>query len=565
MKTFRILFSLLVLLGLVLAGCAPQPVEETTMSEAAATEAPAAAATEAPVVAATEAPVVEIGPQVGGNLVWYMGTEPDTLDWQKSALVATYNVDTYLSAALLALCPDNSIVPWLAESYTVSDDGLVYDFILRQDVTFTDGTPLTANEYAWSMNRALAEETQSPVTASNLGTVSSVEAVDDYTLRFTLSSPFAPFLFNMTDPGYMGPLSQAALESLGEDVFSRAPVGVGPYTAAEWVTGEHITLARNPDYNWGPSCYQNTGPYYIENITFRIIPEYATAIAGLQAGELSFAKVDTKDVQGFADAGNFTIFTQQAKGTAPLLSINVSKAPFDDINVRQAVNLAIDRQAIIDVVYLGNAAIQYGPLSPPQIGYWDGASEVGYGYDPERASQLLSDDGYVLNADGIFEKDGQPLTITIQFSSSNENYVKIGQIVQQQLKESGIDVVLEQNEGGLVVDNMINGSYQAAILTITSPEADILYLLFSTLGGLNFAGYVNDPELDALLETSRSETDPAARQEILNQIQQMIIEKAYIVPLIIPQDNYILDSRFEGASFHFYDVLSLADAYYVGE
>lgn len=564
MKAFRFFFFLMVIMGLMLVGCTPQPAAETTAAVAEETAPAEPAATEVPAETAPAETAPE-GPRVGGNLVWYMGSEPDTLDWQKSALVVTYNVDTYLSAALLALCPDNSIVPWLAESYTVSEDGLVFDFILRKDVIFTDGTPLTANEYAWSLNRALAEETQSPVTASQLGSVTAIEAVDDYTLRLTLSNPYAPLLFNLTDPGYMGPLSQSALESMGEDAFSRAPVGVGPYTVAEWITGDHITLQRNPDYNWGPSCYQNTGPYYIENITFRIIPEYATALAGLQAGEVSFAKLDTKDVQSFIDAGNFTVFTQPAKGMAPLLSINVSKPPFDSIAVRQAVNLAIDRQAIIDVVYLGNASIQYGPLSPPQIGYWDGASEVGYDYDPERARQLLAGDGYTLNSSGILEKDGQTLTISIQFSSSNDNDVKIGQIIQQQLQEIGIDVILEQNEGGIVVDNMINGSYQAAILTITAPEADILYLLFSTQGGLNFAGYVNDPELDALLESSRTEVDPDQRQEILNQIQQMIIEKAYVVPLIIPQDNYVLDNRIQGASLHFYDVLSLADAYFVTE
>ena len=412
-------------------------------------------------------------------------------------------------------------------------------------------------------NRALDPDTQSPVTASTLGPVSTIEAVDDYSLRITLTSAYAPLLFNLTDPGYTGPLSQTALEALGEDAFGRAPVGVGPYTVAEWVTGDHVTLTRNPDYNWGSADHQNTGPYNVETITFRIIPEYSTALAGLQAGEVSFAKIEAKDVQNLIDMDTFTVFTQPAKGLAPLLSINVSKPPFDDINVRQAVNLAIDRQAILDVAFLGYGEIQYGPLSPPQIGYWDGASEVGYGYDPERAKQLLEDSGYTLNADNMFEKDGQPLSIFIEFVSSIDIYARIAQVIQQQLKDIGVDVAIEGNEGGVVVGHMVDGSYQAAILSITAPEADILYLLFNSTGGLNFAGYVNDPELDTLLESSRSETDPAARQEILNQVQKMIIEKAYIVPMVIPQDFYVLDKALQGGTLHFYDVLSLADTTFV--
>ena len=149
MKTFRVLFSLLILVGVILSGCAPQPAAEATVSQETA---PAAAeATEAPAVVPTEAPTAEPVSLVGGNLVWYMSGEPDTLDWQKSALLPSYVVDYYLSAALFALTDNKDIIPWLAESYTISADGLIYDIKLRQDVKFTDGTPLTANEYAWSL------------------------------------------------------------------------------------------------------------------------------------------------------------------------------------------------------------------------------------------------------------------------------------------------------------------------------------------------------------------------------------------------------------------------------
>jgi peptide/nickel transport system substrate-binding protein len=564
-KISRFLFVFLAAV-LLLAACSPQPAVEAPATEeqpAAEDTAPAASSpTEAPTAAPTAEPTAEPVSLVGGTLVWVLSAEPITLDWHKADFMQEYTIDTYMSAALLALSPDMEIVPWLAESYTISDDGLVYDFTLRQDVKFSDGTPLTANEYAWSFNRSIDPETASPVAAANLGPISSVEAVDDYTLRLTLASPFAPLLFNLTDPGYMGPLSQAALESLGDDAFSRAPVGVGPYIMEEWVTGDHVTLVRDPDYNWGPAFNENTGPYNLQKIIFRFISEDATKLAGLEDGEISFGSVQAKDVQTYEDAG-FTIFTQPFKGMNGDISMNVSKPPFDDLNVRQALNLAVDRQAIIDVTYLGAAEPAYGPLSSPQLGYWTGVEEIGYGYDPDRAQQLLEDSGYTLNADHKFEKDGATLAFTLQYFA-NPTLVSIAQILDQQLNDFGFDVTIEQVDPGTMWQNLGMGEFQAAVAGYTAPEADsILYPLFHTGGGLNWVTWVSDPDLDTLLDANRGETDPAARQEILNQVQKRIVEQAYIVPLTVPQSFYVLDPHFQHTTLHFYDVLNLADTIFV--
>jgi peptide/nickel transport system substrate-binding protein len=553
MKTIRCIITIFLAFGLVLAGCNAQPAAETAATDAGeATQPP------------TQGEVVSpdtTGPKTGGNLVWATQQEPDTLDWHKSGLLASYNVDYYISAALMELTPDDQLVPWLAESYTVSEDGLNYDFTLRTDVKFSDGSPLTAKDYVWTFNRALNPDTASPVAASYLGPVKEVVETGPNSFRITLTSAFAPLLFNLADPGYTGPMSEAAFNTMGEEAFGRSPVGVGPFKVKEWKTGERIILDRNPEYKWGSAATKNTGPAYIETIEFRIIAEYSTIVAGLQAGEIQFAKLQTKDVENIQSLGKYQLFSQPAKGMFPFLTLNVSKPPFNDIKVRQAFNQAINRQALIDVVLLGKGEKQFGPLSPPQVGYWDGAKDIGYDYDLDKAKQLVQDAGYTLNSNNILEKDGTPFALTAIVFSGNERNIKTIQVIQQQLKDLGIDLSIEQVEPGIAFQRLMDGDYELCIVGLTSPEADILYLQFHSQGGLNL-GHTSDPELDTLLEKSRTTTDPAQRQAVLNDVQKMIIEKAYVVPLYIPQDFYTLDNAVQGSRLLFFDLPNLVDAYY---
>jgi peptide/nickel transport system substrate-binding protein len=496
---------------------------------------------------------------VGGNFVWASEQEPDTLDWHKSGLIASYNVDTYLSAALVQLTPDNKLVPWLAESYKISDDGLNYDFNLRKDVKFHDGSPLTAKDFVWTFKRALDPETASPVTGASLGPVQEITETGEYSFRITLQSAYAPLLFNLADPGYMGPIPQAAFEQMGETAFGRAPIGVGPYKIKEWKTGERIVLERNPDYQWGSSATKNQGPANFETLEFRIIPEYSTVVAGLQAGEVQVARVQTKDVENIQSLGKYELLTQQAKGLAPYVSLNVSKPPFDDLKVRQAFNLAMNRQGLIDVVLQGKGEKQFGPLSPPQFGYWDGAKSVGYDYDLAKAKQLMQEAGYTPNGSGILEKNGQPLTLDVMVFSSNELNVKTSQVIQQQLKDLGVELTIDQVEPGVGFNRLMDGDYQLCVVKVTSPEADILYLMFHSQGSLNL-GHLADSEMDTLLDQSRLISDPVERQKALDDVQKMIIEKAYIIPLFIPQDYFALDNQVTGGRLNLFDTLNLVDA-----
>jgi len=542
-----LLFLILVSIAAVLLqACQPETVEESPAAEEQPTAQEEAVPTETAASGNDEAPATG----AGGNLVM-VNLEPDTLDPHKTYSGAAFTIMSYIGSSLIYISETGEYCPYLAESWNSSEDALTWTFNLRQDVTFHDGTPLTAQDYAWTYNRALDPETASPVTPSLLGNVESIQAVDDHTLEIKLVSPNFPLLYGLTAIGYVQPLPQRTFESMGADAFARSPVGVGPFKFVEWVTGDHITLARNPDFNWAPVCVEAERAPSIESLEFRFLPEYAIILAGMEAGEVDYASIEARDQQRILDTGNFNVFEWPIQGIYPYLILNNEKPPFNDIRVRQAVNMGVDRESIIEIGYQGGAVPQYGPISATVMGYWPDVEEIGYSYNPEEAKSLLAEAGYTLNASGVMEKDGVLLQLDLLSISGDEGFLRVSQLVQEQLKNIGIELNIVQYESNSLWSVVEAGDFTISIGATGYGEADLMFFMFhsSNIGVMNFSRTVN-PELDTLLERSRSETDPAIRQEVVNNIQRIIVEQAYIVPLITPVNKFALNSRVAGASFN---------------
>jgi peptide/nickel transport system substrate-binding protein len=385
---------------------------------------------------------------------------------------------------------------------------------------------------------------QASIAAGFLGPVKSTEASDDYTLRVNLNEPFFPILYNLSTP-WMQPLEQAVVEKWGND-YGKHPIGVGPYIFKEWKTGEIITFQRNPDFNWGPA-YAHQGPWFFDSLEFRIIPEYSTSIAGLEAGEIDYDPLlQAKDVKLIRDTGKFQIFEPLAQGLDPFVIFNVSQQPFDDVRVRQAFNLAVDRDTMIQIVTQGNAVPQYGPLSPTQHGYWPGVEQIGYHFNLDQAKSLLAEAGYKPGSDGILVKDGKPLKLVLK-TVNIDRYIKTCEVLQEQLKTLGVDLQILQQEQGVNDQDLIGGNYQMIMIQSNYAEADQMYFILSTTS-FNI-GKVQDPVLQDLLNKTRSTTDPDQRQEWVNKAQQRIIEQAYWLLLYIPKNFLPLNTRIKGAVF----------------
>jgi peptide/nickel transport system substrate-binding protein len=417
-----------------------------------------------------------------------------------------------------------------------------YEFKLRQDVKFHDGTPLTAQDYAFTFNRAIAPETKSPTAGQTLLGLIAAEAVDDYTVKLNMAMPNAVLLDSLSNTCYLQPLPQAAVEEMGDD-FGRSPIGAGPYKFKEWVTGEKIVLERNPDFNWGPA-FTHGGPAYIETLEFRIIPEYATKMAALEAGEVDFADVESKDLARIEDLAAHRFLEVGIGGSGLRLELDSTRWPFDDVLVRQAFNHAVDRDAIVQVVESGRAVPSFGPITPATYGYWAGVEYVGYAYDVEKAKALLAEAGYAPNTGGVMEKDGKPLSLRLFFSGQS----KLAEILQQQFKAVGVEIQLQQLDYAVLTQTLGGNDWELAIDQLGWPNAGVLYVMFSsgTIGGWNRS---HTTGLDGVIFGMVLATSEEAFMKGSADIQRAVVEGAYGVPLYGPVGHYALSNRIQGPVF----------------
>jgi len=360
----------------------------------------------------------------------------------------------------------------------------------------------------------------------------------------TFAIPFHGFETAITYGGYLQPLPQAAVKAAGDD-FGRAPVGAGPYMIKEWRSGERIVLERNPYYTWGPS-FTHGGPFYIQNIEVRYISDYNSILAGLEAGEIDYALVAAKDIQRIRDSGKFQVFESVQAGIDPYIVFNTSKAPFDDVKVRQAFNLAVDKQALIKTLMFGGAVEQPGPCSKTMVGCWSATQmDVGYGFDLEHAKKLMMEAGYTVGANGMLEKDGQPFKVTLLHGGNSG----LAEVLQQQYKALGVDLTIQSGETAAQFDQLRTGEYQMAITGLSYPTTDQEVTQFSSEFGSNNFGFYNDPLLDELAMGIIVTMDPAENAKAQQALEQYIIDQAYIVPLYAPIQYIVISNRVKGIVF----------------
>ena len=451
----------------------------------------------------------------------------DTLDIHYGGHGDTMSIGWLLGSTLVARDHQAAYHPWLATSWETSEDGMLWTFQLRDDVTFHDGRPLTAEDFVWSITRLLDPETGAP-QAGRFRSVSHAVATDATTLEIHMKEAFPLLLEHLSNTAVTQPYHPEFYEEAG-DQFGRVFMGVGPYMLEEVATGERITLVRNPDYNWGPPFVMNQGPYHIERLEFVIIPEPSTVLAGLETGEIDYAAVQPGDVEYLRSLDHLTILETPSQGMLPTLIIHVGQPPFDDVRVRQALNHAIDRQLLVDVLIEGHGQPQYGPLSSTIGGYWEGVEEIGYHYDPDRARELLAEAGH-----------GEGLEIEIK--CVNPGYTTLCEVLQQQFSDVGITLTITLMDQGPAVADIFSGNFTVVTLGYRASESDILYRWFHS-GVLNIP-QGNDPELDRILGNTRS--DLANRDMWVDEAQRYIVEQAYAVPLYEPFNFVAIHNRVQG-------------------
>jgi peptide/nickel transport system substrate-binding protein len=545
-RRWRAGVSILLLALLVVSGCGPKPAP-TALPTAAPTQPSATAApptarpTKGP-PAATATPVpTPSNAATGGTLVWAIAEEPDTLDPQLTGSAASGLVLTLLGDALIARDPNTGrYVPYLAESWTISDDGLNWEFKLRKDVKFHDGSPALAADWVFTLMRFLDPSLRAPL-AGLFAPLAEARAADDYTLQLTLKEPYAPMLPLMASTGRTGVYPQAAIQQTGAQ-FGRAPIGTGPFKFEEWLNGASITLGRNPDYKWAPA-FTKGGPY-IDTVVYKVIPDPAARVAGMEAGEIDLMPVRPADLEQIKGTGNAAILEYAQAGGSPSMLFNCSKPPFNDVRVRQAFLYAIDRDAAIKDVALGQAEAQHLPTSRTMTGWWEeGEKTLGYNYDPGKAKALLQDAGYSPGSDGFFQKGGEPLTVTLHTGPDT----RLAGLLSQQFEQIGVQVGIKSLDWAKALADIASGNYDFSTFTYLSGDFDQIVAVCGTsaIDGMDLE-QARDRELDSLLLATRTTVDPDKRQVAMEAAQKYILDKAYIGPLYAPRAFWGVNSRVKG-------------------
>lgn len=486
----------------------------------------------------------------GGELTYALSTSPDSLDPHVSSRAVAVRAFRTMFDSLVVQDADNSIQPWLATKWTISDDGKSYTFELREDVTFHDGTPFNAEAVKYNFDRILNPETKAANSTGLLAPYESAEVLNEYTVKLNLETPSASFLSNLSQ-AMLGIVSPTAAEKYG-DQFGKNPVGTGPFKFVSWTENADIQVEKNEKYNWGPTNLENKSEPYIDILTFKIIPEEATRIGSVQSGQVLAAEtIPPQNIVALENDPETQLLKANTLGLPYTLFFNQRREPWNDVNVRKAIMLAVDVDAIVKTLYLGTYDRAWSPLTPGILGY-DESLEDSWDLDLDMANRLLDEAGYKKGSGGIREKDGKKLTLNyVDDSPNREKRNDIAIIVQQQLKEVGVEVeinvtpdymnvIYENSDYDLYGNSQVNSDPDSLRRIYHTPERD---------GG--FASLVGgyDSRLDELLEQGTVELDPAKREEIYKEAQQIVIDQAMIIPIYVFPYTVAASKKVNGIKF----------------
>ena len=421
---------------------------------------------------------------------------PVGLDPHVATAFSTGLIDSVIYEGLKAVDKDLRIVPGLAEGWTVSADGLVYEFTLRAGAVFHNGRAVQPADIVANLDRVRDAKTASPL-ASRLAGVKAVEAVGASGVRMTLAAPSAPFLSQLATIAIVAP------EAAGE--LGRKPVGTGPFRFKEWVPDTSISLERNPSY-WAK------GLPVLDGVKFNIVPEAATREAGIQGGSYRLLPVvDAASAAALKGKPGVKLLETQDLAYS-LVGLNVSKPPFDKVAVREAFNMAIDRAQLVQAVYYGRG-VPGGPLSPA-LAQWALPVSAFPCYVPDAAGAQKK-----LAEAGISGK----LKVTLNVLGSLPLVVDVAQVVQAQLNKAGFDAQLNVQEQGKFIADWRASNFEAFVsLNGGNPDPDDYFgRTFQTGGATNVFKY-SDAAVDKLLIAGRAETDAAKRKPIYDEAQKIL-------------------------------------------
>ena len=442
-------------------------------------------------------------------------SDPPSMDPHMSTDQQTSVMTTHIYDTLVKHDKDLVIQPSLAESWKAVDD-VTWEFKLRQGIKFSDGSGFNAEVVKANLDRMLDPKVASP-RASLVDMVKEVKVVDENTLQIVTAYPYSPLLAHLAHPG-VSIISAEAIKQDYEKVtagdkagayLNQNPAGTGVFKLESWNPGQEVKLVRNDDH-WGDKAK-------LDSVTFKVVSEDGTRIAELETGYAHIVEPVSPSSISRVEGLDGAYLNRQASLSLSYIGFNTEKKPFDDVRVRQALSMAINKDEIISGIYEGTGIPATGPLAPDVYGY--DASVKPIKNNIEKAKELMKEAG--------LEK-GFSTTI---WTNDNPERIKMAEYVQSKLKELNVDVKIEVVEWGAYLAQTAEGKHDMFVLGWSTVTADADYGLYQVFHSANVGEpgnrtFTKDAELDKLLSEGRKESDPDKRKALYKQAQEKLVELA---------------------------------------
>lgn len=455
--------------------------------------------------------------------------------------------------------------PWIASEWSISDDGLIYTFTIRDGVVFHDGTPLDAEAVRVNLQRWLDTHSANGVPITAITAEGNVVTI-------ALSKAYGPFLHDLSEP-VRGFVSPASIEKFSkEERCAGGPditVGSGPYKVESRTSGQDLILVRNDDYNWAPANAAHQGAGYLDKIELRFLTEDSVRVGAVKSGQADIATgipaIAVADIQANAD---LELLQNGQPGIPWSFWLNQTCAPLDDVKVREALRVGVDYAGLIDVVFLGTATPAFAALTPAVALGYDASLEGSWSYDADKANALLDEAGWTeRDADGYRTKAGKRLTFH-DLSATNWNNQQrelYAQGLQAGFQAIGVEYIREVLDFATVDARFKANDYDMVDTSQAAGDPNLLYgALYSTqtwdVGNTNW-GFVKDAELDKLLDEGLASSDAETRRAAYQAALKIVNDNVYLIPIANPTVLVAISKKVEGVTFgtsgqigSFYDV-----------
>ncbi len=485
-----------------------------------------------------------------GTLVILRTIDADNYDPARSTARSAGEGLTFMADTLTSLDWDMKTVrPGLATSWTVSPDGKLYTFKLRDDVTFCDGRKMTADDVVYTIKRFIDPATHSPVRW-RAGPVKDVRATDPTTVEYELTAPFNELPLQLS-LFFLSVVDKNSVEKLGPNFGVQGFNGTGPFCWSSWTPRQDLVLTKHAGYNWGPPIFKNPSPQ-VDRVIWRVIPDSNTILAAIQSGQGDVTQYTPPiALASLRNTPGITLSNQPNYFWDYFVGFKIDKPAVDSEALRRAMVMAVNRDAIARAVWFGAATPADSLLNPAVLDYDPKSQQEFPHFDPAAARKLLDDNGWVPGEDGIRAKDGVRASFTLYGISETLNN-RAAEAMQADLKRIGVEMKVQMWDATVAWSKLATQDFGAFLMSypyVSASEALSLYFNSANTPTPNRMNWKN-PQTDAWLQEARTATDDATKRDALDHLQEQLTEASVWIPLVHEQLWVAAGRRAHGVRAH---------------